>query len=147
MRRRFLVRSVERLLRPDEHLVDVVFMWSRHRWVMPFAGLAFVGLVAVAAAAGIAEWSVCLGVGAAGATAAAVSSTKYRILAHTTRALVLCRAGRVRQVATGVIERLPDGVTITRVGTTMVTSEWVLRDIRYTVPRNFGRAMEAAARR
>ena len=147
MRRGFLVRSVERLLRPDEYLVGVVFMWSRHRWTMPFAGFAFVGLVAVASSSGIGKWSVCLGLGAVGATVAAVSSTTYRVLAHTTRALVLCRAGRVRQVATGIIERLPDGVTITRVGATIVTSEWVLRDVRYTVPRNFGPAMEAAARR
>ncbi|HJM20574.1 MAG TPA: hypothetical protein QF409_01160 [Acidimicrobiales bacterium] len=147
MRRGFLLRSVERLLDPDENLVGVVFMWSRHPWMMPFAGCAFVGLVTVTGAAGIAEWSVRLGLGAVGATLAAVSTTQYRVLAHTTRSLVLCRAGRIRQVATGIIERLPDDVTITRLGTTMVTSEWMLAKVRYTVPRNFGQAMEAACHR
>ncbi len=147
MRRGFLIRSVQRLLRPDEALVDVVFMWARHRWMMPFTGLAFVGLVAVAAASGIVEWSVRLGLGVAGATVAAMSTTEYRVLAHTTGALVLCRAGRVRQVATGTIERLSADVTITRVGTTLVSSEWMIGDRRYTVPRNFGQAMEAVAQR
>ena len=147
MRRRFLIRSVERLLRRDESLVGVVFMWSRHRWMVPFAGCAFVGLVAVAGASEIADWSVRLGLGAVGATVAAVATTEYRVLALTTRSLVLCRGGRFRQVATGVIERLPDDVAITRVGTTLVTSEWMVGDLRYTVPRNFGPVMEAVAHR
>jgi hypothetical protein len=76
-----------------------------------------------------------------------MSTTEYRVLAHTTGALVLCRAGRVRQVATGTIERLSADVTITRVGTTLVSSEWMIGDRRYTVPRNFGQAMEAVAQR
>ena len=73
MRRGFLIRSVQRLLRPDEALVDVVFMWARHRWMMPFTGVAFVGLVVVAAASGIAEWSVRLGLGVAGGAGVGLS--------------------------------------------------------------------------
>ncbi|MDP7550562.1 MAG: hypothetical protein QF896_05150 [Acidimicrobiales bacterium] len=146
MRHGFLMRSVGRLLQTDEKPVAVALMWTRHRWMMPYTAAVSVAVIFLATAGGVEFWSTRLGIGAAGAIVAATATTNYSVLARTTRGLLLCRAGRVRQVATVIVERLPEGTPISRTGGNLITGEWDVGDRSYSVPRRHERAMEQIVR-
>jgi hypothetical protein len=103
-------------------------------------------VIFLATAGGVEFWSTRLGIGAAGAIVAATATTNYSVLARTTRGLLLCRAGRVRQVATAIVERLPEGTPISRTGGNLITGEWDVGDRSYSVPRRHERAMEQIVR-
>lgn len=146
MRRRFLVSSVQRLLRDDERLVEVAFMW-RHR-----PGLVASASVTAAAAYG-ATWALSFGssgtrVGFALALALLVSvaRTDYRVLALTTAPrFVLYRASRVRQVAVAEIEQFMPPLVIDLQGTNLVLTEWLVGGEMFTVPKSSQAAMTRLA--
>ncbi len=56
MRHAILLRSVARLLKDGESLVDAAYMWRRHPHMLWYGGAAFAALVAVAAAVGWQDW-------------------------------------------------------------------------------------------
>lgn len=114
---------------------------------MLYAVAAFVALVVVAATAGFEQWPSRIGVGIAGAAIAVTATTDYRVLAHTDRGLVLLVGGRVRQVAKRVIRDLPADVTIEIVRDTMLTTDWKIEGVEYTVPKSSQRAVERIAAR
>ena len=70
------------------------------------------------------------------------ATTDYRILALTSRGLVLLRAGRVRQVARSIIDRPARTITIEPVGGNMLTVDWRIGDVVYTLTKNGQRSIE-----
>jgi hypothetical protein len=145
MRRSFLLRSVERVLDPEERLEDAAFMWSRHRLGYVHAAASFVALVIVAIAAGFEPWPSRLVIGVAGAAVALTATTNYRVLALTSRNLVVLDGGRLRQVARRVKRRLPRDAAVRIVRDTMLTTDWLVDGVEYTVPKGSQRAMERIA--
>lgn len=135
MRRNVLIASVRRLLDPDEVLHDAALMWVRHSFSYGYAALSFVALVIVTILSGFEGWPLRLGVGAAGAAIAFTATTEYRILALTSKGLVLMRAGRVRQVARRIIERPPSRIAMEPVGGTMLTVDWQIDGVVYTLTK------------
>lgn len=135
MRRNILVASVRRLLDPDEELLDAALMWVRHSFSYAYAALSFVALVIVSILSGFESWPFRLGIGAAGAAIAFTATTDYRVLALTTKGLVLMRAGRVRQVARSIIERPPSTITMEPVGGTLLTVDWLVDGVVYTLTK------------
>lgn len=146
MRRNVLVRSVQRLV-PGAAVIDVAYMWVRHRSALLYAVGAFVALVVVAALAGFDQWPSRIGIGIAGAAVATSATTDYRVLAHTDRGLVLLVGGRVRQIARRVIRDLPADAEIEIVRDTMLTTDWTIDGIEYTVPKSSQRAVERMSAR
>ena len=136
MRRNILLASVRRLLDDDETLHDAALMWVRHSFSYAYAALAFVALVIVAILSDFESWALRLAIGAAGAAIAFTATTDYRILALTSKGLVLLRAGRVRQVARGIIERPDSSISMEPVGGTMITVDWQIGTVVYTLTKN-----------
>ncbi len=114
--------------------------------MMPYTVVVSVAVVFLATVVGVEYWSTRMGIGAAAAIVAATATTNYRVLARTTRGLLLCRGGRVRQVATSIVERLPDNASIIRTGGNLITGEWDVGERHYSVPRRHEQAMEQIAR-
>ncbi len=144
MRREVLWRSVRRVLDTDEPILDVAYMWRRHRWMVPYA-LVAAGVCAVGAALVGFGGPSSVAIAVAAAAVAASALTEYRVLAITERGLVLMTGGRIRQVATGLIARLPETVTVERIANNLVISEWRVGDERYSVLRRFDATMAAIA--
>jgi len=145
MRRRVLFKSIRKLLRDDEDLMDAAFMWSRHRLMIPYALVVFAVLLGVAVLAGYQSWVSRLGVGAAGAGIAAMATTNYRVLAQTSRGFVLFRASRVRQYAVEPLERWQSPPEMKPTTSYSVATDWMLDNRRYTVPKSSERAMARMA--
>ena len=145
MRRRILTQSVQRHLADGEQIREVVHLWSRHRWMVPYCGISAVALFVVAAMSGVVGFVPRVAVGLAGAVAAATATTNYSILVSTNRGLVLLRSSRIRQYAKGGSEKLPAGTSVERVGGTIVSSDWLVADRMLTVPRRGEQAMHAIA--
>ena len=145
MRHAILIRSVRKYVGPDGNVLDAVYMWSRHRLMVPYAALAFLALVLVAAAAGIDPWPSRVAIGAAGAAVAAAATTEYRVLALTGTGLVLLRGSRVRHYATGVMTHLPAEFTPRREGGNMLTSDWMIDGSVYTVLKRDDQALASMA--
>lgn len=120
-------------------------MWTRHRLGYVYALAAFVGLVLVAVMSGFQEWPSRLVIGVAGAALAMAATTNYRVLAQTDAGFVLLDGGRFRQVATRLVRRLPDDVNISVQRDTLITTDWIVGDREYTVPKSSQRAMERIA--
>lgn len=145
MRRAFLLRSVAKLLGGDTIVTDAAYMWSRHRWTVPYGAVVFALVVLFAPLVTIDDWATRIVIGF-GATAVAVNATtEYRVLAETADGLLLLRASRIRQVATEVLARLDGSAPIDRVGGTVIAAEWQIDDRRYTVPRSSDEAMQRIA--
>lgn len=120
-------------------------MWRRHRWLLPFGVAAAVLLVVVAILAGFESTGSLIAVGLAAAGVAAMATTEYRVLAKTSRGLVLLRGSRIRQAAVEMVERLPKGTKVRLVGNQYVMTEWAVGDRRYSVPKNSESAMTRIA--
>ncbi len=144
MRRHFLLQSVQRLLRPDEAILEVVVMWQRHRLMLPFSVLAAVAMFAGATLVGFEEGPA-VGLAVATVGIAAASTTEHRVLAQTSRGLRLLRGSRIRQVAVELIGPLPDDTPIEMTGHRFVLSEWRVGDHDYTVPKSSEGAMTRIA--
>ncbi len=147
MRRDVLWRSVRRVLGTDEELLDVAYMWQRHRLLVPFAAVAAVIGGGGAALAGFTSPASIFAVALAAVAVAASAATDYRVLAVTASGLVLMKGARVRQVATALIERLPESTTVERVSGNLVIGEWRVGDRRFSVLRRFESTMAAVALR
>jgi hypothetical protein len=142
------MRSIERVLGEGEVVRDAAYLWSRHRWVVPYGAFVFAMLVLVAPFAGIDDWPTRVVSGLAGIAVAVTATSEYRVVALTSHGLVLLRASKIRQVATGPAEDLGPDDEMAPVGGTVLASEWQVGDRRYTVPRSSEQAMHrmAAAR-
>ena len=147
MRDRVLHNSVRALLADTDRVLHLVHMWSRHRWLLPFAALAFGGMLVVALLAGVDQWSGRIGLALAGAAVAAMATTEYRVLAWTSDGLVLLRSSRVRQKALGVIGPLPASTRVEPVGSNLVITDWTVGDTVYSVMKRHQAAMVAISQR
>lgn len=145
MRRAFLLRSVQRAFGADTTVHDAAYMWTRHRWVVPFSAAVLATAVLFTPVVGIEDWPTRLVIGAGITAIAVTAATEYRVLALTDRGLALLRASKIRQVAKDVQEMLPAGVGIEPVGGTVFATDWQVGDRRFTVPRSSEQAMSRIA--
>lgn len=148
MRRAFLFRSINRVLGEQVQVRDAAYMWTRHRWTVPFAVTVFAAIALLAPIAGIDEWPTRTVLGLAGVGVAITASTDYRVVAQVDDGLVLLNASKIRQVATGFVQHLPPDAELVPVGGTVIATDWQVGEHRYTVPRSSEQAMNrmAAAR-
>lgn len=146
MRRAVLWSSVRRQLDIDEELLDVAYMWHRHRLALPFAALAAVVLGAIAFVAGFGT-PASVGIGLAGFAVAGSAATDYRVLAVTDRDLVAMKGSRIRQIARPPLDRLPVDTRVERLSNNLVISEWRIGDDTYSVLRSHQATMAAIAAR
>lgn len=102
-------------------------------------------MLLVVSLAGATEWSSRISIGLAGAAVAAMATTEYRVLARTTRGLVLLRSSRLRRRANGVIRRLEKDTKIEVVGSNLVITEYRVDGVIYSVMRRSQQEMTAIA--
>ena len=143
MRRAALFRSVARLL--DEDVIEAAFMWTRHRWMVPYALIAAAAVFLTSEWAGFDEVTTRAALGFAAAAVAVNATTDYRVLALTTKGLVMLKGSRIRQTAIGVLSRLPSATKIEPVGGTVLATDWRVGDVIFTVPKSSERAIELIA--
>lgn len=120
-------------------------MFTRHHLAFPFIAFAGVAMLVVASLAGATQWSSRISIGLAGAAVAAMATTEYRVLARTTKGLVLLRSSRFRRRANGVIRRLAKGTEIEVVGSNLVITEYRIDGVVYSVMRRSQQEMTAIA--
>lgn len=145
MRRVFLLNSVARVLGEGTVVRDAAYVWARHRWVVAYASAVWAVVVLTAPVFGVEDWPTRIVIGLGVMAVAINATTEYRILALTDEGLQLLKASRIRQVAVAPIRRLTADTELERVGGTMLASEWLIGDIRYTVPRSSELPMERMA--
>lgn len=145
MRRANLLRSIARLLDEGTELKDAAYMWSRHRWMIPYAVFAALAVFLTSEWAGFTETPTRVALGFAAGAIAVNATTDYRVLARTSRGLVLLKSSRIRQYATEVLERLPKSTTIEVVGGTVLATDWQVGDAVYTVPKSSEQAIQRIA--
>jgi len=137
IRQTILVRSVQRLLGVDEQVSRVVVMFTRHRWFVPYSVVAGLALFVVASASGITSITNRLVLAACGLAIAGMATTNYWVLAETNNGLALCRSSRVRQYAKSLVRRLPADTDLTMVGSTVITSDWRVDGVMYTLTKRW----------
>ncbi len=142
MRYNVLLRSVQRLLGPGEQLYGAAFMWQRHRLGYMYSLAAFIALTGIAIVAGFEDWLNRIVIGVAGASIALTATTLYRVLAATSEGLVLIEGGRVRHVGKSILRRLGPGTTVEIKRDTLVTTDWQVDGVEYTVPKSSQQAMQ-----
>ena len=120
-------------------------MWSRHRWMIPYAIVAAAAVFLTSEWAGFTEVSTRIALAFAAGAIAVNATTDYRVVARTTKGLVLLRGSRVRQHAVAVISRLPKNTKIEPVGGTVLASDWAVGESVFTVPKSHERALERIA--
>lgn len=141
LRRTILHRSIERHLDPDEQLRHAVVMTSRHRWFVPYALGSGAVIFLVASATGVETLLSRLVLAACGVAVAAIATTEHTVLAETDRGLVLLRSSRIRQYATSLVRRLPSDTPVTMVGSTVITSDWRVDGVVYTLTKRWEATM------
>jgi hypothetical protein len=137
VRQNILLRSVQKLLGEGEQVRRVVLLSTRHRWFLPYAIASGIGLFVVASATGIESQLNRTVLAVCGIAIAGMAATNYSILAETTTGLVLCRSSRVRQYAKEVVHRLPAGTSLIMVGSTVITSDWKVDGVIYTLTKRW----------
>lgn len=145
MRRANLFRSIVRLLDEGTELHDAAYMWSRHRWMIPYAVFAALSVFLTSEWAGFTQIPTRVALGFAAGAIAVNATTDYRVIARTSRGLVLLRSSRIRQFAKEILERLPPSTTIELVGGTVVATDWQIGDAVYTVPKSSEQAIQRIA--
>lgn len=143
LRQQILVRSVKRLLDDEEEVHDVVVLWNRHRWFLPYCVAAGLGLFAVAVAIGITDTINQVVLGGCGAAVAAMATTNHWILARTSRGFVLCRSSRIRQYAREVVTRFGRTPALEMMGSTVITSDWKVDGVGYTLTKRWEATMRS----
>ncbi len=118
-------------------------MSTRHRLWLPFVAAAFVGFFVLALALDIDVWTSRIGLAVAGAAVASMATTEYRVLTETDNGFVLLRASRIRRRAVGVVSRLPGDIEVESLASNLVTADYRLNNVTYTVPYRFRSAMDA----
>lgn len=141
VRQNILIRSVAKLLDDGEQVDRVVVMFTRHRWFLPYSILAGLALFAVATMTEIPGFGNRIVIGACGMAIAGLATTNYWVLAETSTDLVLCRSSRVRQYAKSIHERFPLDTDLEMVGSTVVTSDWRLDGLMYTLTKRWEATM------
>jgi len=147
VRKANLLRSIARFLDDGIYVIDAAYMWRRHRLMLPFGIVSFVGLAMVADWVGWDDWPTRIVIGLAGAALAVAASTDYKVVALTSTGVVLLQASRIRQAATGMLESLPPDVTIEPAGGTVLAADWEIAGLVYTVPRSSEQAINRIAGR
>jgi hypothetical protein len=147
MRRAVLLRSIQRILGEDVVIRDAAYVWSRHRWVVPYAALVFVAITLLAPVAGLEEWPSRVVLGLAGVGIAVTATTTYRVIAETGEGIVILSSSRIRQVATALESELSPEAPIEPVGGTLLAADWRLDATVYTVARSSEQAMQRMAER
>jgi hypothetical protein len=142
-----LHRSVQRHLEQGEQAQHVAHMFTRHYLAFPFIAAAGGALFVVAMFSGADQWATRISLGLAGAAVAAMATTEYRVLAQTTRGLVLLRSSRFRRRASGVLRRLANGTQIEVLGSNLVITEYRVDGVVYSVMRRSQQEMTAIADR
>jgi len=147
VRQTVLLRSVQRLLPAGEQANTAVMMTSRHRWFLPYAIASGLMLFVVASASGIDGSLNRVVLALCGAAIAGIATTNYSVLADTNDGLVLFRSSRIRQFAKSLDRRLGDNVELTMVGSTVVTSDWRVDGVIYTLTKRWEAAMRELAQK
>ncbi len=144
-RYRLLQSSVEKLVDSDETVEAVVMLWNRHRWFFGYAAAAGLAIYVVATLSGFDGLVNRIALAACGVAIAGMSTTNYWVLARTNRGFVLCRSSRIRQFATSLVERLGQSPSIEMVGSTVVTSDWQIDGVEYTLSKRWESTMRTLA--
>lgn len=147
VRQSILLRSVQRLLDPGEQVRSAVMMSTRHRWFLPYAAAAALALFVVATASGIDNMLNRVMLAGCGAAIAGMATTNHSVLAETTTGFVICRSSRIRQYAKAISERLPADTALTMVGSTVVTSDWNVNGVIYTMTKRWEATMRQLSMR
>lgn len=143
LRHQILTRSVKRLIEADEQVSDVVVLWNRHRWFYPYCAGAGLLLFAIALGLGIDGSFNRLALAGCGVAVAVMSTTNYWVLARTSSGFVLCRSSRIRQYAKELVKRLADDTTMEMVGSTVITSDWRIDGVEYTLTKRWEATMRS----
>lgn len=141
LRQKILVRSVQQLLEADEKVSSVVVMFTRHRWFVPYSIAAGIVLFAVASASGITSMTNRVMLAACGLAIAGIATTNYWVLAETSKGFALCRSSRIRQYAKSLDRRLPADTDLTMTGSTVITSDWRIDGVMYTLTKRWESTM------
>ena len=145
MRRATLLRSVARFVDAGTELHDAAFMWTRHRWMIPYAVVAALAVYAASEWAGFTETPTRVALAFAAGAIAVNATTDYRVIARTSRGLLMLKASRIRQYAVALIERLPPSTRIEPVGGTVFATDWQVGDAVFTVPKSSESAIHRIA--
>ena len=141
LRRRILMDSVQRLLDDGERVHQVAMLWTRHRLFLPYAFVGGIGMFVLALVIGVAGVGAQIGIAVAGAAVATMSTTTYWVLASTDAGpdgdLVLLRSSRIRQFAKKLDRRLGSDASIEMIGSTLITSDWRIEGIDYTLTKRW----------
>lgn len=141
MRQRNLLRSVQRLLDDGEQVRAASYGYARHPWTIAYAlatGGAMFVLVGVLGGYSV-ESRVLLG--AVAAAIAVAATTEYRIFASSTGGLLILRGSRFRLTATSVLKRVGEETEFVPVGGNLVTVEWRIDGVTYSVPKRADREL------
>lgn len=136
---------MEKLLEDGESLADVVIMWSRHRWFVPYAAMAGIIVFVLTSALEVEGTVNRLALAGCAVAVASMSTTNYWVLAKTTNGFALCRSSRIRQRATSLVRRLDPGAEMRMVGSTVITSDWRIEGDEYTMSKRWEATMRALA--
>lgn len=147
MRDRVLHNSVRAALPSEERIMHLAHMWTRHPFMLAYAAVACLAMVAFAVAVGVEQWGGRIGLGLAAGAVASMAATEYRVLALTTEGLVLFRSSKTRQKATKLLERLPKSAEVQPVGSNLVITDWSVGDQVYSVMKRHQNAMVAISQR
>ena len=145
MRRTFLIRSVQRALGEGMTVYDAAYVWSRHRWMLPFSGVVFAAVVLLTPLGLIDDWPTRIVIGAAAVAVAVTATTEYSVIAQSDGGLHLLTASKIRQVALRFKEHLAPNIQFEPVGGTGLSADWQVGDRRFTVPRSSEQAMARMA--
>ncbi len=148
MRRAVLFRSVTRVLGDRVVVREAAYVWRRHKWMVPYSATVFAAVTLLAPIGGIEDWPTRIAIGAAVVAVAVTATTDYSVVAQTDDGFVVLKASKIRQVATGLQDRLPKDFELAPVGGTLLATDWQVGQRVYTVPRSSDQAMNrmAAAR-
>jgi len=142
-----LVGSVEKLLEPDEQVREVVVLWSRHRWFLPYWIFTGIFMYLVATLSGIESLANRVVVAGCGLAIAAMASTNYWVLSETTKGLVLLRSSRIRHYAKSLERRLDADASVEMIASTVITSDWRIDGLIYTLTKRWEATMRQISTR
>jgi hypothetical protein len=142
VRRRILYRSITRLLPDGDSVHGAAVVWTiTARSVLTAMGIGAAVLILLSISSELdgsrlVLWSLLV------AAAAAASLTRFRVVALTDAGYVLFAASSVRNVATKLIERLPEGVEPQKLGGNLATSDWSIDGETYMVSKRGEKELE-----
>jgi len=142
VRRRILYRSISRLLPEGESIYGAAVVWTiTAKSVLMATGFGTLLLAVLAITSELDEAQLVLWSLLAVAAVAAVL-TKVSVVALTDTGFVLFAGSSVRNVATKMIERLPEGVEPQKLGGNLATSDWSIDGQTYMVSKRGEKELE-----